>query len=93
MDKPLLEGGTASLMQSVGGFVGQIGQATHEAQINRDAQVAVRDEAKTSRDNAQGVNLDEEAANLLRYQQAYQAMSQVIKVASTMFDSLLNATR
>jgi flagellar hook-associated protein 1 FlgK len=93
MNKPLLDGGTASLTQAVGGFVGQIGQATHEAQVNRDAQVAVRDEAVTSRDNSQGVNLNEEAANLLRYQQAYQAMSQVIRVAGTMFDTLLNATR
>jgi flagellar hook-associated protein 1 FlgK len=38
------------------------------------------------------VNLDEEAANLLRFQQAYQAAAQLIRVASTMFDSLLAAT-
>ena len=93
LNKPLLDNGTASLLQSVAGFVGQIGQTTHEAQINRDAQGVIRNEAVKSRDNIQGVNLDEEAANLLRYQQAYQAMSQVIRVANAMFDTLLNATR
>jgi flagellar hook-associated protein 1 FlgK len=39
------------------------------------------------------VNLDEEAANMLRYQQAYQAAAQIIRVASTLFDSLLAATQ
>ena len=93
LNSPLLENGTATLSQAIGGFVGDIGVRTHEAQINRDAQTAVLDETVKSRDNAQGVNLDEEAANLLRYQQAYQAISQVIRVASSMFDALLNATR
>lgn len=93
LNRPLLDRGTASLTQSVAGFVGQIGQSTHEAQVSRDAQSAVRDQAVASRDNIQGVNLDEEAANLLRYQQAYQAMAQVIKVAGAMFDTLINATR
>lgn len=93
LNKPILDGGTASLTQGVAGFVGQIGQATNEATVNRDAQAAIRDEAVKSRDNVQGVNLDEEAANLLRYQQAYQAMAQVIKVANTMFDALINAAR
>jgi flagellar hook-associated protein 1 len=40
-----------------------------------------------------GVNLDEEAANLLRFQKAYQAAAQVIAIAGTLFDSLLAATR
>jgi flagellar hook-associated protein 1 FlgK len=39
------------------------------------------------------VNLDEEAAKLIRYQQAYQAVAQVVGVASTLFDTLLDATR
>jgi flagellar hook-associated protein 1 len=45
------------------------------------------------RDSISGVNLDEEAANLLRYQQAYQAAAQVIAVSSTLFDTLLMAVR
>ncbi len=38
------------------------------------------------------MNLDEEAANLLKYQQAYQAAAQLIRVADTMFQTLLAAT-
>ena len=43
--------------------------------------------------SASGVNLDEEAANLLLYQQAYAAAAQIISVANEMFDTLLNAVR
>ena len=39
-----------------------------------------------------GVNLDEEAAKMIQYQQAYQAVAQVVSIAKTLFDSLLNAT-
>ena len=44
-------------------------------------------------DAVSGVNLDEEAANMLRYQQAYAAAAQIISVANEMFDTLLNAVR
>jgi len=47
----------------------------------------------TQRKNVSGVNLDEEAAQLLRYQQAYQAAAQLIRVANEMFNTLINATR
>jgi flagellar hook-associated protein 1 FlgK len=40
-----------------------------------------------------GVNLDEEAANLLRYQQAYQASGKVIEIASTLFETILGIGR
>jgi flagellar hook-associated protein 1 FlgK len=43
--------------------------------------------------NLSGVNLDEEAANLVRYQQAYQAAAKVISVANSLFQSLLDATK
>ena len=46
-----------------------------------------------ARDSIAGVNLDEEAANMLRLQQAYQAAAQVISTADTMFQSILNAVR
>ena len=44
-----------------------------------------------ARDSLSGVNLDEEAANLLRYQQAYQASAKMIEVGSRLFDVLLSA--
>ena len=53
-----------------------------------EAQVAIRDQALTQRDSITGVNLDEEAVDLLRFQQAYQASSRVIQVARETFQTL-----
>ena len=50
-------------------------------------------EARSEFGDRYGVNLDEEAAELLRYQQAYQASAQVIRIANELFDSLLDAAR
>jgi flagellar hook-associated protein 1 FlgK len=88
----VLDGGTKSIGNVVDGFIGKVGVATQQAQVNRDAQQAVNNEAIDERDSVSGVNLDEEAANLLRYQQAYQAAAQLIQVANTLFQTLLNAT-
>ena len=52
-------------------------------------QSSLREQAQTDLDAISGVNLDEEAANLLRYQQAYQASSKVIVVADELFSTLL----
>lgn len=90
--RPVLDGGTTSIDSASSSLVGSIGVATRQAQASRDAQAVVQQEAVDSRDAISGVNLDEEAANLLRFQQAYQAAAQLIRVASTMFDSLLAAT-
>ena len=88
----VLDGGTKSIGSAVDGFIGKIGVATQQAQVNRDAQKTVFNESVDERDSVSGVNLDEEAANMLRYQQAYQAAAQLIQVANTMFQTLLNAT-
>ena len=55
-----------------------------------DAQTSIRDQAVSSRDSLSGVNLDEEAVDLMRFQQAYQASSRVIQVARETFQSLIN---
>ena len=89
---PVLNGGTTSLGSAVGEFVGGIGVATRQAQVNRDAQNVVYEESLSAKEAVSGVNLDEEAANLLKYQQAYQAAAQLIRVADTMFQTLLAAT-
>ena len=49
--------------------------------------------AESAKAEVSGVNLDEEAADLVRFQQAYQAAAQVISIANTLFDSLLGAVR
>ena len=50
-------------------------------------------QAEAAKSEVSGVNLDEEAANLVRFQQAYQAAAQVISVANGLFDTLLGAVR
>lgn len=93
LQRPILNNGTTSLSAGVGQFVGGIGVATRQAQANRDAQSVVHEENLAAQDSVSGVNLDEEAANLLKYQQAYQAAAQLIRIADTLFQSLLNATQ
>jgi flagellar hook-associated protein 1 FlgK len=89
----VLDGGSSSLTDATNRLVGNVGVVTRQAQAGRDAQQVVHQEALDARDSLSGVNLDEEAANLVRYQQAYQAAAQLIAVAGTLFDTLLAATR
>lgn len=85
-----LVGGTATLDQAYGRLVTEVGNTTHEADISATAQKRFLDEVKTRQQAVSGVNLDEEAANLLRYQQAYQAAGKLVSVATVLFDTLLN---
>ncbi len=93
MSEPVLNNGTTSMSSAIGQFVGDVGVKTNQAQVTRDAQKVMADEAAASLQSVSGVNLDEEAANLLRYQQAYMAISQMIRVADTVFQSVLAAVR
>ncbi len=93
LEQPTLNGGSESLSDAVGRFIGDVGVKTNQAQVGRDAQSVVLDNANLAMQDVSGVNLDEEAAALVRYQQAYQAAAQVIAAANEMFDTLLNATR
>jgi flagellar hook-associated protein 1 len=93
LGRKTLAQGSASVNSSVGALVGEIGVATNQAVTNRDIQQALHSENVQAKNNISGVNLDEEAAQLLRYQQAYQALTQVIKTAGAMFDALLAAAR
>jgi flagellar hook-associated protein 1 FlgK len=86
-----LDGGTTSVSAAATNLVSQIGVLTQQAQNNASAQQAVNQEATTARSNATGVNLDQQAADMLRYQQAYQAMAQVISMSNQMFTSLIQA--
>lgn len=90
---PLFDGGSTSVSDAVGSMTSDIGTRTQQAQNNRDAQTVILQESVQARSNANGVNLDEEAANLLRFQQAYQAAAQLVRIAGEMFDALLAASR
>ncbi len=86
-----LNGGTTSVTGAANGLISQIGVVTQQAQNNATAQQTVNQSATTSLNNASGVNLDKEAANMLQFQQAYQAMAQVIQASQQMFTSLISA--
>ena len=88
-----LNGGTASLQSSYGQLVADVGIKTRQAQINSEAEQTLLRQAETVKDSLSGVNLDEEAANLIKFQQAYQASAQVIMAANSMFQALLGAVR
>ncbi len=86
-----LDGGTyADAYASILSGVGSKAQEVAAASRSHDG---ILTQARESIASVSGVNLDEEAANLLRYQQAYQAASKVISIADTMFQSILQASR
>jgi flagellar hook-associated protein 1 FlgK len=88
-----LSGKTASYQGAYAQLVNDVGNKTRAAQIKGDAQQALLAQSQSSRDSLSGVNLDEEAANLIKYQQAYQAASKVIEIGSKLFDTLLSLGR
>jgi flagellar hook-associated protein 1 FlgK len=87
----LFSGGTESLDGAAGRFVGAVGVAAAGANASLEAQQIIYDDSMASIDALSGVNLDEEAANMLRYQQAYQAAAQMIRVTQELMDTLMNA--
>ena len=70
-----------------------VGSKTAEAKITAQSGAAILEQTKNLRDSVSGVNMDEEAANLVRFQQAYNASSQIISTARQLFDTLLAAVR
>ncbi|HEY8519048.1 MAG TPA: flagellar hook-associated protein FlgK [Gammaproteobacteria bacterium] len=89
----VLDNGTARLDDAYADVVAGVGVATRRAQVSHEAEARMLADAQARREAVSGVNLDEEAANMLRYQQAYQAAAQVIATAGTMIESLLAAFR
>ena len=69
--------------------VNDLGNIARQATIAQSALKVVYDQAVTARDQVSGVSLDQEAADLVRYQQAYQAAAKILQVASQLFDSVL----
>ena len=88
-----LNGGKNSYQEFYGGLVAQVGVISNQAGSNLTIENSLLNQATDYRDSISGVNLDEEAANLLRYQQAYQASAQMIKIADQLFQTLINSIR
>ncbi len=91
--KAVLNGGRNDVTAGLSQLTARVGGDARHAQLNLDAQQVMDDQIVAERESVSGVNLDEEATNMLRYQQAYQAAAQVIATADTMFQALLGAVR
>lgn len=88
-----LLGGKASYLSAYGQFVSDVGNKTRELEVTSKAQANLVTQSRQAQQALSGVNLDEEAANLLRYQQAYQAAGKIMQIANTLFDTVLDLGR
>ena len=91
-DANTLKDGTQSVYDMYNNAVSQVAVDTRSARANADTELSLLQSVTDRRDGITGVNLEEEAANLIRYQQAYQAAAQIITTANDVFDTLLRAT-
>ncbi|MFP1679514.1 flagellar hook-associated protein FlgK [Alloalcanivorax sp. C16-2] len=85
----LLVGGSATLNGAYASMVGDVGNRTNIVQVNLEAQQGLSEQLREVQQSESGVNLDEEAANLIRYQQFYQANAKVIQTGSAIMDAIL----
>ncbi|MEQ1531699.1 MAG: flagellar basal body rod C-terminal domain-containing protein, partial [Methylococcales bacterium] len=91
--KTVLLGGKSTFSDVYSQLVAKVGTLTHSANTNSAAHKVLLNQATQTKENLAGVNLDEEAANLIRFQNLYQASSKAIAIANTLFDSLISAVR
>jgi flagellar hook-associated protein 1 FlgK len=87
-----MEGGKATYQGSYASLVSGVGSVTRQIKVTGESQQALLKQNELSRSAVSGVNLDEEAANLIRFQQAYQASAKSLDIASKLFDTLLGIT-
>lgn len=92
-DEKLMNGGTTTLAGVFEGSKLDIASKTKAAAVSFESNEAVYLQAYNRVQSESGVNLDEEAANLMRYQQSYQASARIMTTAQQMFDSLLSSVR
>jgi flagellar hook-associated protein 1 FlgK len=93
---PLAAGGTgggSSITDAYAAAMANIGVRVQGAQSSADISGAVATQAEAQRSAKSGVNLDEEAARLIQYQQSYQAAAKILQIAQSIFDALLDAAR
>jgi flagellar hook-associated protein 1 len=87
----LLSGGSESISGAVGALISGVGAQAQQVNTAQTAQAAVNTQAQTNVQSVTGVNLDEEAANLLQWQQAYQASAQALSIANGLFTTLIDS--
>ncbi|SEQ12012.1 flagellar hook-associated protein 1 FlgK [Ectothiorhodospira magna] len=89
----ILDNGMTDIEGSYNMLIADIGTQTRKLEVASEAQQRLLADAINQRETISGVNLDEEAANLIRYQQAYQASAQVISASNALFDTLIGIVR
>jgi len=85
--------GQTTFQDAYGALINEVGSTTRRIEVNRDSQDTLLAQAEAARDAVSGVNLDEEAVNLTKFQQAYQASAQVISTSKSLFDTILSVIR
>ncbi|BAU75723.1 flagellar hook-associated protein FlgK [Metapseudomonas furukawaii] len=89
----LSSGSGMSFSDGYGQLVERVGTLTAQARVDSEASTAILKQATDNRDSLSAVSLDEEAANLIKFEQYYNASSQVIQVARSLFDTLMSTFR
>ncbi len=87
----VLNGGQDNYQEFYGAMVADVGVTHRQGETNLTVETSLLQQSQEFRESASGVNLDEEAANLLRLQQAYQASAQLVKLADELFQTLINS--
>ena len=88
-DLPMFDGAAAT--DGYGGLMSSIGVRVQSAGFSAGISQSIAKNVETDRASVTGVNLDEEAAKLLQFQQAYQASAKILQVSQTMFDTMINS--
>jgi flagellar hook-associated protein 1 len=89
----VLSNGTISVSGAVGALISGAGALAQQVNTAQTAQTAVNTQATTNVQSVSGVNLDEEAAHLMQWQQAYQASAQALSVANGLFTTFLDSIK
>lgn len=87
----ILDGGDVNFEGDYGRLVEELGAETSQNRISRESSLSLLQTSINNKAAVSGVNLDEEAANLIRFEQAYNASAQVITVARQIFETMLRA--
>lgn len=88
-DRPMFDG--AATTDGYAGLMSSIGVRVQSAGFSAGISQSIADNVETDRASVAGVNLDEEAAKLLQFQQAYQASAKILQVSQTMFDTMIRS--
>lgn len=84
-----MSGKAATYQTAYAQLVSDVGNKTRQISVTSDAQTALLEQSQAAQQSLSGVNLDEEAANLIKYQQAYQASAKALQIGTGLFDTLL----